>query len=109
MKADDILSFHQNALKNLEIQNNCEIYISGDQESVIGCMTIVGLTVGGRFVFELEELKHDGPVKEGCGTLCVDGQCNKVIFAITLDQAVVHRTPFAVLSKNSYFLIKHFF
>ncbi|CAG9540647.1 unnamed protein product, partial [Cercopithifilaria johnstoni] len=44
---------------------------------IIGCVTIVGLTIGNRFVFELEEKKRSENIRDNCNMLCTKEQCNK--------------------------------
>ncbi|VIO97183.1 Uncharacterized protein BM_BM12362 [Brugia malayi] len=66
---------------NVKVENRMQLeIIIGNNDglnSIIGCVTIVGLTVGNRFVFELEENKRSAMIRDNCDMLCTDELCNK--------------------------------
>uniref|UniRef100_A0A1I7W5M6 EGF-like domain-containing protein n=1 Tax=Loa loa TaxID=7209 RepID=A0A1I7W5M6_LOALO len=66
---------------NIKVKNRIQLVITtGSSEGlngIIGCVTIVGLTIGNRFVFKLEENKRSGKIKANCDALCTNEQCNK--------------------------------
>ncbi|VDO15813.1 unnamed protein product, partial [Brugia timori] len=67
---------------NVKVENRMQLEIiignnGNGLNSIIGCVTIVGLTVGNRFVFELEENKRSAMIRDNCDTLCTDELCNK--------------------------------
>ncbi|VDM95933.1 unnamed protein product [Thelazia callipaeda] len=56
--------------------NHFNLFNLGGQNSIIGCVSIIGLTIGDRFVFELEESERSDTIKDGCDPLCSANQCN---------------------------------
>ncbi|KAL3999008.1 Laminin G domain family protein [Acanthocheilonema viteae] len=66
---------------HIKVENRMQLAITIGSDkglnSVIGCVTIVGLTIGNRFVFELKEKKRSENVKSDCEMLCTKQQCNK--------------------------------
>ncbi|VDM17825.1 unnamed protein product [Wuchereria bancrofti] len=66
---------------DVKIENRMQLaIIIGNNDglnSIIGCVTIVGLTVGNRFVFELEKNKRSEMIRDNCDTLCTNELCNK--------------------------------
>ncbi|KAM3720583.1 Axotactin [Dirofilaria immitis] len=68
-------------IDNIKIANHMQLGITiGSNDGIngiIGCVTIVGLTIGNRFVFQFDEYKRSEKIRNNCDTLCTNEYCNK--------------------------------